>query len=273
MKARTIIFTLTAVVATAATAFCIQKELKIRKKLKEEQAELDSEIEKDKDIEEAKELVKEVEERHIAPILPLDAYREPDDEPEEFEPDPEKEEVEEETKMKFDPNSIDAWIAFRENQLRDFELNSPVYISIKTAFDVSWNPKELLDDILLSNLIEARTEFFGPDSKYSQEDTLTLGDVVIFFANKISYDLDQDETRLEFWSGRILDEANILGDSKLKMRDALVDIMEHRRPYGDEAVGLFGLRIGEDTTDTFDESIQFMNQFYSFEERELASDE
>ena len=104
--------------------------------------------------------------------------------------------------IKYDINSEQALEQFNEMMLADFDRGSEEWFILRTLLDepvLSDVPK---DEITAGNIIERRIEFFGRDSKWSNE--WTWGEVFIYFGSRAARDLPS-ESYMDYVENWIVD--------------------------------------------------------------------
>lgn len=104
--------------------------------------------------------------------------------------------------IKYDINSDQALEQFNEMMLADFDRGTDEWFILRSLLDEPVLSDIPQDQITASNIIERRSEFFGPDSKWSNE--WTWGEVFIYFGSRAARDLPS-ESYMDYVENWIVD--------------------------------------------------------------------
>lgn len=104
--------------------------------------------------------------------------------------------------IKYDVNSDQALEQFNEMMLSDFDRGSDEWFILRSLLDEPVLSDIPQDRITASNIIERRSEFFGPNSKWSNE--WTWGEVIIYFGARAASDLPS-ESYMDYVENWVLD--------------------------------------------------------------------
>lgn len=95
--------------------------------------------------------------------------------------------TEEEKKLRYDPNSTQALHQFMKMELAESLPMDPSYQAMVRLFDFPFEPKNDGDNILFTQLIDYRAQFFGMGSKWTQ--AITMADVILHYARLTDYNV------------------------------------------------------------------------------------
>lgn len=165
--------------------------------------------------------------------------------------------------LRYDSNSIKAWMQFMNYMLSDFEEDSNIKLIMYKLFDTEFVPADKDDQTIVSRCMDQRLNFFGEDSKYYGDSNISLAEVILDFANRADFDYDHG---VPFWTEAIINDLPIDESTSVDELCALsVDIanLEFRQDITKYYLyGLFALRDDEMQAGT-EESL--MKQFEDWE--------
>lgn len=104
--------------------------------------------------------------------------------------------------LKYDINSEQALEQFNEMMLADFDRGSDEWFILRSLLDEPVLSDIPQDQTTASNIIERRSEFFGPDSRWSNE--WSWGEVFIYFGSRAARDLPS-ESYMDYVENWIVD--------------------------------------------------------------------
>ena len=104
--------------------------------------------------------------------------------------------------IKYDINSDQALDQFNEMMLADFDRSSEEWFILRTLLDEPVLSDIPQDEITARNIIERRIEFFGLESKWSNQ--WTWGEVFIYFGSRAARDLPR-ESYMDYVENWIID--------------------------------------------------------------------
>lgn len=176
---------------------------------------------------------------------------------------PELKDIGDEKDLRYDSNSIKAWMQFMNYMLSDFEEDSNIKLIMYKLFDTEFVPVDKDDQTIVSRCMDQRLDFFGEDSKYYGDSNISLAEVILDFATRADFDYDHG---VPFWTEAIINDLPIDESTSLDELCSLsVDIanLEFRRDVTKYYLyGLFALRDDEMQAGT-EESL--MKQFEDWE--------
>ena len=145
--------------------------------------------------------------------------------------------MEEDEKLRHNPNSKEAREQFIFMNLAEWRPDSDDYNMLMYLFTFPFEPKVEEDRRLRDVLIDERTTFFGEGSKWNNR--ITWGDVVLHYARKSVFNLDKS---MDYWVGLFLDNmgVNYLMSSN-SIGAILKDLTNHYHFNDDGNFGMFGL--------------------------------
>ena len=253
---------------TSSTAFSLWEAYK-RVSKSEESAENYSDIlnqrKNEKTLQKAKERV-ENEEPQSDPVI-VETFHEESIKVSAVDPDepdlPELKDIGDEKDLRYDSNSIKAWMQFMNYMLSDFEEDSNIKLIMYKLFDTEFVPVDKDDQTIVSRCMDQRLDFFGEDSKYYGDSNISLAEVILDFATRADFDYDRG---VPFWTEAIINDLPIDESTSVDELCALsVDIanLEFRQDVTKYYLyGLFALRDDEMQAGT-EESL--MKQFEDWE--------
>ena len=176
---------------------------------------------------------------------------------------PELKDIGDEKDLRYDSNSIKAWMQFMNYMLSDFEEDSNIKLMMYKLFDTEFVPADKDDQTIVSRCMDQRLNFFGEDSKYYGDSNISLAEVILDFSNRADFDYDHG---VPFWTEAIINDLPIDESTSVDELCALsVDIanLEFRQDITKYYLyGLFALRDDEMQSGT-EESL--MKQFEDWE--------
>lgn len=147
--------------------------------------------------------------------------------------------TEEDKKLRFDPNTIQARDQFIKMELAELLPSSREYQLMKRLFDFPFEPLNDGDDILLTQLEDYRQEFFGPTSKWTT--TVSMADVICHYARLLDFNVGEG---VGHW---IVELSSNTGINEISSSNEIGRIVEtlnqHNHSLNDEGIqwGIFAL--------------------------------
>lgn len=176
---------------------------------------------------------------------------------------PELKDIGDEKDLRYDSNSIKAWMQFMNYMLSDFEEDSNIKLIMYKLFDTEFVPADKDDQTIVSRCMDERLNFFGEDSKYYGDSNISLAEVILDFSTRADFDYDHG---VPFWTEAIINDLPIDESTSVDELCSLsVDIanLEFRQDITKYYLyGLFALRDDEMQAGT-EESL--MKQFEDWE--------
>lgn len=96
--------------------------------------------------------------------------------------------TEEDSVLRYEPSSLEALNQFKRMELADVEGADKTYQTMLTLFDFEFVPTNDGDEILRTQIIDRRVQFFGFNSKWNQE--ITYAEVILHYARAAVYNMD-----------------------------------------------------------------------------------
>lgn len=183
------------------------------------------------------------------------------------EPEPILLEDEGDGKLRYDPNSDEALIQYMRMELADWAPNDEMYQILSVLFDIPFEPMNDGDRHLFSKLVDYRSEFFGPASRWSQRISFT--DLILHFARLADFNLGKT---VRHWAEEFIAFNNI--DTSMSLDDIqhmFKEMTEHTY-YNEEidTYGIFGLdtasmnRAMDIAAGNIDDSLTYEIEFNEF---------
>lgn len=142
-----------------------------------------------------------------------------------------------EEKLRHDPNSQAAIDQYKLMIMSDFESDPDTYDTLVKTWDESFMPVNERDETVQLHIWEERCRFFGNDSIFSEQ--ATMAELLIFYANKLSYDYDVDPIyalKSIFYTLNINDTTG-----ETEIGTVMSQLLWHNFVNKDTMYGLFGL--------------------------------
>lgn len=177
---------------------------------------------------------------------------------------------EEDMKLRYDKDSFEAWEQYVDVNLVGIPKGSETRVVMERLYD-----QEVIltdgDDTVESNILDMRIDFFGEDSKWV-DSSVTLGEIVRFFAGKLDYDLGPEYGGIANWLFELttrlgLDSENTNEEDFLE--EFADEILNHSFSRYDAARdeqlhGIFGLTESEMTPVDSENGDRFMQEYWDF---------
>ncbi len=153
--------------------------------------------------------------------------------------------------LRYDPNSADAKHQFIRMELADWEPNHDVYRILLQLFEFTFIPKNNGDEILRTQIIDYKVQFFGFNSKWNKE--ISFADVILHYARAAEFNCGES---VSYWVEYFLEFNEIEWDSTSQHIDDILDRLNNHSYFNEErqTFGLFGL-----TRESMDQAIRIAN--------------
>lgn len=160
--------------------------------------------------------------------------------------------TEEDRKLRYEPSSMDALKQFKRMELAELVHNSDVYQTMLRLYDFPFEPTNDGDDMLRTQIIDYRVQFFGFGSKWAQK--VTFADVVMHYARNAQFNCDET---VAYWVEYFLDFNDLWYQYSSASIDATINTLNAHQYFNDErqTFGLFGL-----TRNAMDQAIKIANR-------------
>lgn len=150
----------------------------------------------------------------------------------------EDEEESEENKLRHHPDSEAALNQYIEMRLSDLPRNSNARNMLANFFeytDLTVSTEE--DERVIQHIIEARMDFFGPNSVWIKPWSISFAEVVLHFGEMLAMDLDRTVlSQLDMLLCNVLATYSGSGNSE-ELSEIVTDVMNHTHVFG----GWFGM--------------------------------
>lgn len=136
-----------------------------------------------------------------------------------LEPEPILLEDEGEGKLRYDPNSDEALVQYMRMEAAEWAPNDPMYDTLMALFDVIFEPINDGDTNLHSKLVDYRSEFFGPASRWAIR--VSFADLLLHFARLADFNIGAG---VKYWAEHFLDVNGI--NAQDMSEETLIDIVQ-----------------------------------------------
>lgn len=146
--------------------------------------------------------------------------------------------TEEDRKLRFEPNTIDALKQFKRMELAELEYNPEVYQTMLRLFDFPFEPQNDGDELLGTQIIDYRVQFFGFSSKWVKQ--VTFADIILHYARNAQFNCDES---LAYWVEYFLECADLYYQYSSSSIDVTIKDLNAHKYFNHEkqTFGLFGL--------------------------------
>lgn len=121
-----------------------------------------------------------------------------------LEPEPVLLEDEGDGKLRYDPNSDEAYEQFKRMELAEWAPHEELYRTLDFMYGLYFEPTVDGDVILHNKLSDHRAEFFGPASKWVER--VSFSDIVLHYARLLDFNLGDG---VRYWTRYILETNNL----------------------------------------------------------------
>ena len=153
--------------------------------------------------------------------------------------------------LRHDPNSFEALDQFKRMELAEWVPNEDTFQTMMYLFDFPFQPKNDGDEILLTQIIDYRVQFFGFNSKWVRH--VSYADVILNYARKAQFNVNET---VRFWTEYFLEFNNLFHAYASQAIDEEIESLNSHTYYNEERAtfGLFGL-----TRESMDQAIRIAN--------------
>ena len=174
----------------------------------------------------------------VTPVEPLKdfMYQEPGIDPKE------------DKELRYPPNSVEAKHQFIRMELADWDHEGDTYQIMLQLFEFPFIPTNVGDELLYTQLIEYRAEFFGITSKWTKE--VSFADVIFHYARSATFNVGEF---FPYWVEYFLQFNDFTWDSTSRQFETLLLRLCSHTYFNEErqTFGLFGL-----TRESMDQAIR-----------------
>lgn len=160
--------------------------------------------------------------------------------------------TEEDRKLRYEPSTMDALKQFKRMELAELAHDTDVYQTMLRLFDFPFQPTNDGDDMLRTQIIDYRVQFFGFGSRWVKQ--VTFADVILHYARSAHFNCDES---IGYWVDYFLGFNDLWYQYSSSAIDASINTLNAHQYYNDErqTFGLFGL-----TRNAMNQAIQIANR-------------
>lgn len=153
--------------------------------------------------------------------------------------------------LRFDKNSVEAKHQFIRMELADFQPNDDAYRIMLQLFEIPFIPNNDGDEILRTQVIDYKVQFFGFGSKWARE--VSFADIMFHYARAAEFNVGES---VDYWINYFLQFNDFQWDSTSQEFDTLIMRLNSHSYFNEErqTFGLFGL-----TRQSMDQAIRIAN--------------
>ena len=154
--------------------------------------------------------------------------------------------------LRYEPDSVEAKHQFIRMELADWEVNHDVYRIMLQLFEFPLIPTTEGDEILRTQIIDYKVQFFGFNSRWNKE--VSFADVILHYARSAEFNCGES---VAYWVEYFLDFSDFQWDSTSNQIDELILSLNSHTYFNEErqTFGLFGL-----SRDSMDQAIKIANR-------------
>lgn len=144
----------------------------------------------------------------------------------------------EDVALRFDPNSVEAKHQYIRMELADWSPDQEVYRIMLQLFEFKFTPKNDGDEVLRTQIIDHKVQFFGFSSKWVKE--VSFADILFHYARSAEYNCGES---VVYWIEYFLEFNDFQWDSTSRYMDELIDSLSSHSYFNEltQSFGLFGL--------------------------------
>ena len=154
--------------------------------------------------------------------------------------------------LRFHPDSLEAKHQFIRMELADWDPSHEVYQILLRLYDIPFIPTNDGDDILRTQVIDYKVQFFGWGSKWNKE--VSFADVVLHYAKAAEFNCGES---VPFWTEHFLYASGFRQDMSSVEFDTLIMRLNSHSHFNEElqTFSLFGI-----SRNRADEAIRIANR-------------
>jgi hypothetical protein len=154
--------------------------------------------------------------------------------------------------LRFEPSSLEALKQYKRMELADLGYNSEVYQTMLRLFDFPFEPTCDGDEMLRTQILDYRVQFFGFGSKWVKQ--VTFADVILHYARAAQFNCDET---VAYWVEYFLDFNDLYYQYSSNALEAAINTLNAHQYYNEErqTFGLFGL-----TRNSMDQAIRIADR-------------
>ncbi len=140
--------------------------------------------------------------------------------------------------LRYEPNSIEAIRQFIGMELSEFNRNGDIFQTMERLYDIPFIPQNEGDEMLLSQLIDYRVQFFGFNSKWTK--SISMADVITHYARHTNFNYGESPG---YWIGYFLEFNELDVTIPTHKIDQTIKELNSHTYYNEEraSFGLFGI--------------------------------
>lgn len=146
----------------------------------------------------------------------------------------------EDTELRFDRNSVDAKHQYIRMELADMEEDfaCDAYRIMLQLFEFPFQPTNSGDEVLRSQIVDHKVEFFGFGSKWVNE--VSFAEVILHYARRAEFDIGET---VDYWINYFMEFNDFMWDSTSEDFDRILMSLNTHTYFNEErhTFGLFGL--------------------------------
>lgn len=159
------------------------------------------------------------------------------------------EEVEE---LRYEPNSREAREQYIKMELADWVSNEEAYQTLIKLFDFPFVPQNDGDDVLRTQIIDFKVQFFGFGSKWTKE--VTVADIILHYSRAAEFNCGES---VKYWAEYFLEYNDLYHGYSSHTIDQTIKALNSHTYFNEERTtfGLFGL-----TRESMEQAIRIANR-------------
>lgn len=144
----------------------------------------------------------------------------------------------EDTTLRHDPNSLEARNQYIRMELAEWPIGVDEYNILLKLFEVKFIPKNDGDEMLRTQVIDHKVQFYGFNSRWVKE--VSFADIIFHYARAASFNCGET---VSYWVDYFLDFNEFVEDTNMEFMAHLVLQLSNHTYYNSEkgTYGLFGL--------------------------------
>lgn len=146
--------------------------------------------------------------------------------------------IEEDEELRYEPNSKDARNQFIKMELAEWVPLEDTYATLLKLYEFPFKPQNDGDDMLRTQIIDFRAQFFGYGSKWTQE--VTVADIIIHYAKAAEFNIGES---VRYWVEYFLEFNELDFTQSSRHIDSVLNALNSHTYFNEErqTFGLFGL--------------------------------
>ena len=160
--------------------------------------------------------------------------------------------TEEDKVLRYEPSSLDALHQFKRMELAEWAAVEDTHQTLARLFEFPFQPKNDGDDMLRTQIIDYRVQFFGFGSRWAQQ--VSFADVILHYARCAEFNVGES---VKYWVEYFLEFNDLYHSYSSYTLDEALNSLNSHTYFNEErqTFGLFGLTRG-----SMDQAIQIANR-------------